>query len=152
MPKGHADAVLIDAGTGNVPELTVHPDPAIPALVLLTPNARGSLEEMRGIGFAGYLVKPVRQSSLVTRLGLCRRDQPANSGEAAGPELPPVLPRSAPQAADASDPGPPVIGALEAKGAPARAGARSRRSSARCRCGPRRRGSFKRRSSASCRY
>jgi CheY-like chemotaxis protein len=39
--------------------------------VLLTPNARGSLEEMRGIGFAGYLVKPVRQSSLVTRLILC---------------------------------------------------------------------------------
>ena len=55
----------------NIPELTVHPDPAIPALVLLTPNARGSLGEMRGLGFAGYLVKPVRQSSLVTRLLLC---------------------------------------------------------------------------------
>ncbi|HEY1876878.1 MAG TPA: ATP-binding protein, partial [Rhizomicrobium sp.] len=38
-PRSHADAALIDAGTGNVPELTVHPDPAIPALVLLTPNA-----------------------------------------------------------------------------------------------------------------
>src|SRR5579863_4517676 len=56
-PSTHADAALIDAGTGNVPELTVHPDPAIPALVLLTPNARGSIEEMRGIGFVGYLVK-----------------------------------------------------------------------------------------------
>ena len=71
--SGAADAVLIDAGTGNVPDLTVQPDPAIPALVLLTPNARGSLEEMRGLGFAGYLVKPVRQSSLVTRLILSRR-------------------------------------------------------------------------------
>ncbi|HEU0097090.1 MAG TPA: ATP-binding protein [Rhizomicrobium sp.] len=73
--SGDAEAVLIDAGTGNLPELTVHPGPAIPALVLLTPNARGSLEEMRGIGFAGYLVKPVRQSSLVTRLILCCGDR-----------------------------------------------------------------------------
>ncbi len=89
--SGHADAALIDAGTGNVPELTVHPDPAIPALVLLTPNARGSIEGMRGIGFAGYLMKPVRQSSLATRLGLCRRDKPAASDEAAGPQMPPVL-------------------------------------------------------------
>jgi CheY-like chemotaxis protein len=39
---------------------------------LLTPNARGSLSGMRGMGFAGYLVKPVRQSSLVTQLVLCR--------------------------------------------------------------------------------
>jgi CheY-like chemotaxis protein len=75
-PKGPADAILIDAGTGTVPELTVHPDPAIPALVLLTPAARGSLEEMRALGFAGYLVKPVRQSSLVTQLILCRNSRP----------------------------------------------------------------------------
>jgi PAS domain S-box-containing protein len=75
-PKGPADAILIDAGTGTVPELTVHPDPAIPALVLLTPAARGSLEEMRALGFAGYLVKPVRQSSLVTQLILCRDGRP----------------------------------------------------------------------------
>ncbi len=73
-PTGPTDAVLIDAGTANVPDLTVQPDPSIPALVLLTPNARGALEEMRGLGFAGYLVKPVRQSSLVTRLILSRRD------------------------------------------------------------------------------
>jgi PAS domain S-box-containing protein len=75
-PKGPADVILIDAGTGTVPELTVHPDPAIPALVLLTPAARGSLEEMRALGFAGYLVKPVRQSSLVTRLILCLDGRP----------------------------------------------------------------------------
>src|SRR5476651_2384367 len=73
-PAGPTDAVLIDAGTANVPDLTVQPDPSIPALVLLTPNARGALEEMRNLGFAGYLVKPVRQSSLVTRLILSRRD------------------------------------------------------------------------------
>jgi CheY-like chemotaxis protein len=95
-PKGgDAEAVLIDAGTGNLPELTVHPDPAIPALVLLTPNARGSLEEMRGIGFAGYLVKPVRQSSLVTRLILCCSERIENT-RAAQPitpldDLPPLI-------------------------------------------------------------
>ncbi len=73
-PAGATDAVLIDAGTANIPDLTVQPDPSMPALVLLTPNARGALEEMRSLGFAGYLVKPVRQSSLVTRLILSRRD------------------------------------------------------------------------------
>jgi len=74
-PRGHADVVLIDAGTGNAPELTVHPDPAVPALVLLTPNARGCLEDMRALGFQGYLVKPVRQTSLVTRVLLCCGDR-----------------------------------------------------------------------------
>ena len=67
-----ADAILIDAGTGNRPELAMTPDIAIPSLVLLTPNARGCLSDMRGMGFAGYLVKPVRQSSLVAQLTLCR--------------------------------------------------------------------------------
>jgi PAS domain S-box-containing protein len=111
-PRGDIDAILIDAGTGNVPELTVHPDPAIPAVVLLTPNARGCLEEMRSIGFAGYLVKPVRQSSLVTQLILCR-EMPGEAPRAAVPppaelELPPLvntIPPYQPQssAADAPD-------------------------------------------------
>jgi PAS domain S-box-containing protein len=74
-PRERADAILIDAGPGSTPELTVHPDGNVPALVLLTPNGRGKLDEMRTIGFAGYLVKPVRQSSLVTRLLLCRGEQ-----------------------------------------------------------------------------
>lgn len=134
-PKGHIDAVLIDAGTGNSPELTVYPDPAIPALVLLTPNARGSLEEMRKIGFAGYLVKPVRQSSLVTRLILCRPDiveqkSGAGSLHAHADELPPVVrpitqastPSSLP-AIEAPDFDPPAIPAPFLENHPA--GARS---------------------------
>lgn len=67
-PRSPADMMLIDAGTGPVPELTAQPSPNMPSLVLLTPNARGSLHDMREMGFAGYLVKPVRQSSLITRL------------------------------------------------------------------------------------
>ncbi len=111
-PKSPADAVLIDAGTANAPELTVHPDPDVPALVLLTPNARGSLEEMRAIGFAGYLVKPVRQSSLAERLILCcgaRRDAPAKIETAAqASDVPPLAsapkaPAPRPVAAEAPD-------------------------------------------------
>ena len=120
-PKGHIDIILIDAGTGNVPELTVYPDPSIPALVLLTPNARGSLEEMRKLGFAGYLVKPVRQSSLVTRLILCRPNVPviypaANMVRAPKDELPPLIStplptqrQSTPRGADAPVFDPPSI-------------------------------------------
>ena len=74
-PNSAIDVVLIDGGAGNVPDLVVHPDPAVPSLVLLMPNARGSLSDMRDIGFTGYLVKPVRQASLVERLLLCCGDR-----------------------------------------------------------------------------
>jgi CheY-like chemotaxis protein len=85
--KSHADAILIDAGTGNVPELAVQPDPAVPAVVLLTPNARGGLPEMRAIGFVSYLVKPVRQATLVSRLALCRAGAAALAAESAPPMI-----------------------------------------------------------------
>jgi PAS domain S-box-containing protein len=67
-----ADVILIDAGTGNRPEIALASPRAATSLVLLTPNARGALPQMRASGFAGYLVKPVRQSSLVTQLLQCR--------------------------------------------------------------------------------
>lgn len=38
------------------------------ALVLLSPNERGAIEELRGIGFDGYLIKPVRQSTLMREI------------------------------------------------------------------------------------
>jgi CheY-like chemotaxis protein len=66
------DVVLIDAGTDLEPEPPIHPDPQIPALVLVTPAARGKLARLRAMGFAGYLVKPVRQSSLIERVLTCR--------------------------------------------------------------------------------
>ncbi|HET7084120.1 MAG TPA: ATP-binding protein [Rhizomicrobium sp.] len=92
-PGEGADAVLVDAGTANRPQLSMPPDAALPSLVLLTPNARGSLAEMRDMGFAGYLVKPVRQSSLVTQLLACRdgvvpvaEDAPAGARNFRSPE------------------------------------------------------------------
>jgi PAS domain S-box-containing protein len=121
-PAGATDAVLIDAGTTNVPDLTVQPDSSIPALVLLTPNARGALEDMRSLGFAGYLVKPVRQSSLVTRLILSRREnamaayRPAEAPVEIAPmaeehdELPPLVNQPVAQGAiEAPDFDPPAI-------------------------------------------
>jgi PAS domain S-box-containing protein len=82
------DAGLIDAGTGARPELSAYPKPGIPTLVLLTPAARGSLAEMRQAGFAGYLVKPVRQASLAERLGLCCRARQDLGHGAPMPEAP----------------------------------------------------------------
>jgi len=73
-----ADVFLLDAGTGNRPELGTPPREGAPALVLLAPNARAALANIRADGFAGYLVKPIRQSSLVTQLLQCR----AGSAEA----------------------------------------------------------------------
>jgi PAS domain S-box-containing protein len=70
------DAMLIDAGTNAVPGLAAMPAGDIPALVLLAPAARGRLEEMKGQGFGGYLVKPVRQATLAKRLRLLL-DKPA---------------------------------------------------------------------------
>jgi PAS domain S-box-containing protein len=63
-----SDIMLIDAGTGAEPAPPTGPVPQIPALVLVTPAARSKLSELRSMGFAGYLVKPVRQSTLVERL------------------------------------------------------------------------------------
>jgi PAS domain S-box-containing protein len=83
------DAALIDAGTGAGPELSAYPKPGTPTLVLLTPAARGSLAEMRQAGFAGYLVKPVRQASLAERLCLCCRERQEPGLGAPMPQAPP---------------------------------------------------------------
>ena len=62
------DALLVDAGTGDTPDLPAWPDSSILSIVLLTPGARGALPDLKRKGFAGYLVKPLRQTSLVERL------------------------------------------------------------------------------------
>ncbi|HEX2758992.1 MAG TPA: ATP-binding protein, partial [Rhizomicrobium sp.] len=90
-----ADAILIDAGTGATPDLTVHPNPSVPAVVLMTPNSRGGLDEMRALGFVSYLVKPVRQASLIARLVLSR-GQDAASFAAAQSAPAPAAPFIAP--------------------------------------------------------
>jgi PAS domain S-box-containing protein len=79
---GHdADIILIDAGTENIPELPAKPDGRARAFVLLPPGARNKLNDLKSFGFSGYLIKPIRQSSLFERLRL--RD-----GIMTTPELP----------------------------------------------------------------
>ncbi len=62
------DLLLVDAGTAAIPDPRAVPDPDIPSFVLLAPAARGRLDELMAAGFAGYLVKPVRQATLAGRL------------------------------------------------------------------------------------
>ena len=69
---GSPDIVLIDAGSDAEPDPPAAPDPEIPALVLVTPAARGKLASLKAMGFSGYLVKPVRTGSLVERLMVAR--------------------------------------------------------------------------------
>jgi PAS domain S-box-containing protein len=66
------DAILIDAGTGKEPDLSAEPDGAVPSLVLVTPSARASVDEMRALGFTNYLTKPVRQAALEIQILQCR--------------------------------------------------------------------------------
>jgi len=62
------DIVLVDAGTASVPDLPALPREGQRAMVLLVPEARGRLPELKAMGFGAYLVKPVRQTSMVERL------------------------------------------------------------------------------------
>jgi len=64
----HSDVMLIDAGTDAVPAPPTGPLPQIPALVLVSSAARAKLSDLRAMGFVGYLVKPVRQPTLIERL------------------------------------------------------------------------------------
>ena len=70
-PGGRIDAVLIDSGTDSAPDPLVPPDLAVPTLVMVTPAARSRLEDLRAMGFAGYLVKPIRAVSLSEQVNLC---------------------------------------------------------------------------------
>jgi CheY-like chemotaxis protein/anti-sigma regulatory factor (Ser/Thr protein kinase) len=44
------------------------PPDARPALILLTPEARARIDDYRALGFAGYLIKPLRRASLAERV------------------------------------------------------------------------------------
>ena len=109
----NADAILADAGTGSVPELTARSGTALPAVAMLTPDARGSLPQIRAMGFASYLVKPIRQSSLVKQLTMCRDGLvPAISEQGAPQEPAPAIPRASDDSSPARIPDRAVAGGL----------------------------------------
>ena len=82
------------------PELPAAPDAAILSIVLVTPGARGHLPELKRKGFAGYLVKPLRQSSLAERI-LAGESQSMemDAPVPAEPSAPPRAPLAAPEEA-----------------------------------------------------
>ena len=62
--RGGCDVMLVDA-TAETPG----PRPGDPpALVLLAPEARDRIEPLRAQGYAGYLIKPLRRTSLAERI------------------------------------------------------------------------------------
>jgi len=63
-----ADIVLIDSGTAPDPSPLPKPAANIPAFLLLPPSAHADVGELKARGYAGYLVKPVRQTTLVNVL------------------------------------------------------------------------------------
>jgi signal transduction histidine kinase/CheY-like chemotaxis protein len=62
-PRGAV--LLVDAPAGAEPS---PPPPGRPALVLLTPEARDRIAAWRAVGYAGYLIKPLRRASLAARV------------------------------------------------------------------------------------
>ena len=84
------DLVLVDAGTDAEPNPPGQLDLGVPALVLLTPAARSHIGAMRSMGFAGYLVKPVRPTSLVERVRTARYQVDAPIPQGYAPERTPV--------------------------------------------------------------
>ena len=69
-------------------------DAAWRSLVLLAPNERGAIDELRSAGFDGYLIKPVRQATLMREIA--RGGRAVETLNVAGREKPrhPVLDRS----------------------------------------------------------
>jgi PAS domain S-box-containing protein len=91
---------LIDAGADQDPDPPVRPDPAVPAFLLVTSAARSKLSQLQAMGFAGYLVKPVRQSSLIAQIrnlgsaaegGMSRNEAPAIARASMETQQPPKL-------------------------------------------------------------
>ncbi len=95
IETGKIDAVLIDSGTDSAPNPLGPPDLSIPTLVMVTPGARSRLKELSAMGFAGYLVKPIREASLAEQLNSCLSMSPAGripAGAAVAPPNPPAEP------------------------------------------------------------
>jgi len=62
------DIMLLDVGLGDRVEIPDVKDFEIPVLALLPADARNRIADLSGKGYAGYLMKPVRQASLERRV------------------------------------------------------------------------------------
>jgi PAS domain S-box-containing protein len=114
-PGDRVDALLIDGGTEAEPQPVVEPQGAVPALLLAAPAARGRMEALMAQGFAGYLLKPVRQAALAARLLELRppqEEEPVSLLESWNAIAPPAEPPplvAAPTRTAAPEPEPQVL-------------------------------------------
>jgi PAS domain S-box-containing protein len=88
------DVILVDTGSGAEPSLPAPPEAGTPALVLITPGARAQLSAMREMGFAGYLVKPVREVTLIERVRELNSESTPAPPSGARPHVEPSFKRS----------------------------------------------------------
>lgn len=104
IETGKIDAVLIDSGTDSAPNPLGPPDLSIPTLVMVTPAARTRLKELSAMGFAGYLVKPIRETSLAEQLNFClsMNRAPQISAEIQAPSMPSDRPADPAPSSDAA--------------------------------------------------
>jgi len=79
-----ATAVLIDAAIAG-PRARLKPPAGVPALILLAPEERRRIAPARAAGFAGYLIKPLRRTSVAERL-LALMGAAASDAAPAAPE------------------------------------------------------------------
>jgi CheY-like chemotaxis protein len=62
-----ADAVLLIDAALSGPRGALKPPTGRRAIVLLTPEQRDRIDRLKGAGFSGYLIKPLRAASLVAQ-------------------------------------------------------------------------------------
>ena len=75
------DVLLVDAPPGEL----APPPPGAPALVLLAPEARERIAAARALGYAGWLIKPLRRASVADRIRAVLGDRADAAAAAATP-------------------------------------------------------------------
>jgi signal transduction histidine kinase/CheY-like chemotaxis protein len=75
---GH-DAVLLDRALFADGKARLVP--GAPCLVMLAPDERGDIPDLRPAGFAGYLIKPLRRESVAQRVLALKAPAPAGSAD-----------------------------------------------------------------------
>ncbi len=82
-----ADVVLIDGGPDAEPIPVAPPMPTVTSYLLLSPAAHAASTEEHFHGFDGFLVKPVRQITLIARVGNLAMEAATNRASAPKPVI-----------------------------------------------------------------
>jgi PAS domain S-box-containing protein len=83
----NADVLLIDGGCEAEPMPVAPPMPSVRSYLMLSPAAHAASAEDRMRGFDGFLVKPVRQVTLIARVANMAMPAPPLNATAAKPQM-----------------------------------------------------------------